>query len=61
MMKVGLTREHIRYSTVGSAGWAFEDSEVGSTIAQAKVDDSNAAAFAKPRMLVSFDGGLISG
>ena len=41
-----------------------EGSEGGRTIAEAKVDDSNAAAFAKPRMLGelrALDAGLISG
>ena len=50
----GQIRRHIRYSTVGSAGRVPEDSEAGRTIAEAKVDDSSAAAFAKPRMPESF-------
>ena len=60
-MDVGQIRGHIRYSTVGSSRRMPEDSEVGRTIAETTVDDSNAAAFAKPRMLGEFpscDAGL---
>jgi hypothetical protein len=57
----GLTRGHVRYSTVGSARRMPEEVKSGITKADANVDDSNAAAFGKPRMLGGslLDGGLL--
>ena len=50
-----LETRDIRYSTTGSEAWTPtpDDTGSGTTKAEAKADDSKAAAFVKPRMVAT--------
>lgn len=50
-LRLDLIREHLLYSTDGSVPRMPAEAGGGTRRADATVDDSNAAAFAKPRML----------